>query len=73
MPSISFDDKGEIYQKKSLHCQKFPTKSVDGQGTTVLNLHSAFFDHRADVVQVIAEASHCQTQHLNLCLRPLRP
>lgn len=47
--------------------------SVDGHGTTVLNSHSAFFDHSADVVQVITKAPHRQTQHLNLCLRPLCP
>lgn len=46
---------------------------MDGHETTVLNSHSAFFDHSADVVQVITKASHRQAQHLNLCLRPLCP
>lgn len=38
-----------------------------------LHLHSAFFDHSTDVVQVITKASHRQAEHLDLCLRPLCP
>lgn len=52
-----------------LQCKMSPNKG----DTTVLHSHSAFFDHSADVIQVITEASHRQTQHLNLCLCPLCP
>lgn len=35
------------------------------------DLHSAVFDHSADVIEVVSESTHCQTQHLNLLLCPL--
>lgn len=35
--------------------------------------HCALFDHGADVVEVVSEATHRQTQHLNLRLCPFGP
>lgn len=35
--------------------------------------HGALFDHGADIVQVVSEATNRQTQHLNFCLCPLGP
>lgn len=37
------------------------------------NSHSPVLDHRADAVQVVSEATHGQTKHLDLRLRPFGP
>lgn len=57
---------------ESLNVQNSPYKQVkdrriDGQADS----HSALFDHSTDVVQVVSKATHRQTQHLDLRLRPL--
>lgn len=47
------------------------TFDPEAQGFWSGNLHGALFDDGADVVQVVSEATHGQTQHLDLRLRPL--
>lgn len=36
----------------------------------LFDLHSALFDHGADVVEVVSEAAHRQAQHIDLRLGP---
>lgn len=46
---------------------------LDAQGNLLWllqHLHSALFDHGADAVEVVSEATHGQAQHLDLRLRP---
>ena len=55
-------------QKSLEKCLKNTRRIVDE--LLLYDLHSALFDHSADVVQVVSKSTNCQTQHLDLCLCP---